>query len=204
MNPAAQKIWRSKVIEPIYDYLVENEHQDLFFACMLFYETLNSTRPSGFGVFVTIGILSNLHLVKGYVPNPRKSSGMEVVPYVYSTGTERAIRISGSIYHRLEVKGDRTRSWRVRVEKAERVVSFSDLNSGTDIDEINKIHARKLSNNESDVPGQLINKKLGGRGDDPYNVVPMDPTALEALNTRVEAPVRAFFVIQRIKIVPSC
>uniref|UniRef100_A0A0A9YEV3 Filamin-A n=1 Tax=Lygus hesperus TaxID=30085 RepID=A0A0A9YEV3_LYGHE len=174
-----------------YNYLKEHNSEEVMFMLIPFYENMSTSRPYGFAVFIMKLTKSNAQLVKAYIPNPLKSVSETISPYIYSTGNLFNVERKNETLHIVGVGFDKSPV--ERVEAASKSVRLSDLTTGTDLDEFSKKHTESLAGNEPYVPGLLLSQKLGGKGDDPYNVVPMTPKALEAFKTRVEVPVLEYF-----------
>uniref|UniRef100_A0A146LI63 Uncharacterized protein n=1 Tax=Lygus hesperus TaxID=30085 RepID=A0A146LI63_LYGHE len=190
MNPSTHETWRKKVTEPIiHDYLapgISKENVTLIFTIIPFYEYNDTTRPNCFAVVVlAMNISSSIihYTIKGLIPNPPKAEMSEaIVPYLYKTGNITAQGDQHCIYLTVEAGENQLED---RVEMITMQFNASDISPCRKIDgKRNEVQLRK-----NDVQSLLISEKFGGRPDDPFNVVPMHPSAVRELKTRVEQPI---------------
>ncbi|KAF6212862.1 hypothetical protein GE061_010572 [Apolygus lucorum] len=191
MNPSSQEFWKTRVTDVVHKYLKEHKTEELLMAVIPYYDNANTKRPIAFSCYVVKLAKSNAAVVKAYIPNPPKSVSESTSSYVYSTGNLFEVARKNETFSIVGVGFDKSPI--ERVEMVMKRVKLSDLTTGTDLDSFSKTHVKSLAGPEPYVPGLLLSQKIGGKGDDPYNVVPMVPKTADEFKTRVEAPILDFF-----------
>uniref|UniRef100_A0A146LZN5 Uncharacterized protein n=1 Tax=Lygus hesperus TaxID=30085 RepID=A0A146LZN5_LYGHE len=212
MNPSVSELWRTNVSEPIYQKLKEDtETRQGSFVIHPLYGDMNTTRPDGFIIVAMVmrrpnvtGTNNKFNLVvKGYIPNPPKAMISKALePALYSTdrwdvrhwerGTSPTT-MSGTSHIASTVKGIQSEEFE-RTEMGNFAVTMENgvIVQSCGAEDSRQTQFRKSAWKDDDVPGFLLSQRLGGCLEDPYNVVPMSPKAVEEYKSKLEEPIIDF------------
>ncbi|KAF6212856.1 hypothetical protein GE061_010566 [Apolygus lucorum] len=186
-NPWTQKFWETKVSDVTYNFVRDHETR-VILTVIPIYENVRAVRPESFVVLVEPDRSKIIcGTLKAYIPNPSTKTVLRTIsPYVYSVSN---LSLTTPVDATLFMYGVEK-----RVEMGMKVISRSRLASGTDLDESSKNWSKHLARNDPRyLPGLLISQKLGGRGTDTFNVVPMTSEALKVFEDLVVTPTLDFF-----------